>query len=53
MNTKRIIILGGGFGEVKCAETLCDGIAAWPERAFQVGQLVASVAANSEAMGSP
>ena len=24
MSTKRIIILGGGFGEVKCAETLRD-----------------------------
>jgi NADH dehydrogenase len=24
MSTKRIIILGGGFGAVKCAETLRD-----------------------------
>jgi hypothetical protein len=24
MNTKRTIILGGGFGGVKCAETLPD-----------------------------
>jgi NADH dehydrogenase FAD-containing subunit len=24
MSTKRIIILGGGFGGVKCAETLRD-----------------------------
>jgi NADH dehydrogenase FAD-containing subunit len=34
MNTKRIIILGGGFGGVKCAETLRDGIAAWPRSAL-------------------
>jgi len=32
MSTKRIIILGGGFGGVKCAETLRD-LQEWRSRA--------------------
>jgi integrase/recombinase XerC len=55
-STKRIIILGGGFGGVKCAETLCDPARVGARgtlpcghrlRAFAPGQACAAAARRS------